>query len=69
MYKKGVIYPGTAFVRVQSFTSTWFLIHNFGPRYARKPIKGSKDPDHSIVSKKMAHWVGAQGLGTVSQKV
>jgi len=28
------------------------LIHNFGSRYARKSIKGSKDADHSVVSKK-----------------
>jgi len=29
-----------------------FLIHNFGSRYARKPIKGSKDSDDSLISKK-----------------
>jgi len=28
------------------------MIHNFGSRYARKPIKGSKDSDDSLVSKK-----------------
>jgi len=43
-----------------------FLRHNFGSRYAIKSIKGSKDADHSLVSKKrlskkMTHWVGAQG--------
>jgi len=34
----------------------WFLIHNFGSRYARKPIKGSKDLDDSLVSKKKLEW-------------
>jgi len=28
------------------------MIHNFGSRYARKLIKGSKDSDDSLVSKK-----------------
>jgi len=28
------------------------LIHNFGSSYARKPIKGSKDSDDNLVSKK-----------------
>jgi len=28
------------------------LNHNFGFRYARKSIKGSKDADDSLVSKK-----------------
>jgi len=37
--------------------------HNFGSRYASKPIKDSKDSDDSLRSKtklsqKMAHWVG-----------
>jgi len=50
----------------------WFLSkieclsHNFGSRYARKTIKGSKDSDDNLGSKnnliqKMACWVGAQG--------
>jgi len=43
-----------------------FLSHKFDSRYARKPIKGSKDSDDSLVStknlkEKMSHWVGAQG--------
>jgi len=43
-----------------------FLSHNFGYRYARKAIKGCKDADHSLVSKKIlsqktARWVGTQG--------
>jgi len=47
-----------AFVGVQFFTNFWFLIHNIGSRYARKPIKGSKDSDDILVSKK-----------TLSQKI
>jgi len=40
------------------------MIRNFGSRYARKSIKGSKDLDDSLVSKnnlskKMAHRIGA----------
>jgi len=47
-------------------SKTGFLSHNFGSRYASKSIKGSKDADHSVVSKKrwsqkMAQWFGAQG--------
>jgi len=33
------------------FTTFWFMIHNFGCRYARKPIKGNKDLDDGLVSK------------------
>jgi len=33
-------------------TTFWFLCHNFGSRYARKPLKGSKDSGDSLVSKK-----------------
>jgi len=40
-----------AFLLTLAFTNFWFLIHNFGSRYARKPIKGSKDSDDSLVSK------------------
>jgi len=47
-------------------SKTGFLNQNFGSRYASKSIKGSKDADFSLVSKKtlsqkMAHWVGTQG--------
>ena len=31
----------------------FFLIRNFGSRYARKPIKGCKDSDDSLVSKQI----------------
>ena len=51
-----------------------FLSHNFGSRYASKLIKGSKDTDHSLVSKKnlsqkMDHWVGTQGLVKLAKNV
>jgi len=39
------------------------LDHNFGSGPARRSIKGSKDADDRLVSKKsqkMAHWIGAQ---------
>jgi len=42
------------------------LWHNFDSRYARKPIKGSKDSDDSLDSKRswgkiLAHWIGVEG--------
>jgi len=49
--KLGVIQPLVSFVGVEILTTFWFLIHNFGFRYARKPIKGSKDSDYSLVTK------------------
>jgi len=52
IYKRGVIDPRLVFVGVEIFTTFCFLWHNFGSRYARKPIKGSKDSDDSLVSKK-----------------
>jgi len=43
-----------------------FLSHNFGFRYARKPIKGSKDADFSLVSKKTLakKWLAGLALRT-----
>jgi len=43
-----------------------FFSHNSGSRYTRRSIKGSKDADDCLVSRKslrqkMAHWLGAQG--------
>ena len=52
IYKMGVIHPSLEFVGVKILTTFWFLCHNFGSRYARKSIKGSKDSDNSLVSKK-----------------
>jgi len=34
------------------FSKIGFFSHNFGFKYARKPIKRFKDSDHSVVSKK-----------------
>jgi len=49
------------------------IIINFVSRYARKPIKGSKDLNHSLVSKKnfsqkTARWVGAQRQVNLAKK-
>jgi len=43
-----------------------FLRHNFASRHDRWSIKGSKDANDRLVSKKslsqkMAYWIGAQG--------
>jgi len=37
------------------------LSHNFGSRYARKPFKGSKNSDHSLVSNKNSAKNGSLG--------
>jgi len=50
VYKLGVIHPRLEFAGVEIFTTFWFLWHNFGSRYARKPIKSSKVSDDSLVS-------------------
>jgi len=50
--KLGVIHPRLAFEGVEILTTFCFLWHNFGSRYARKQIKGSKDSDDSLVFKK-----------------
>jgi len=47
----GFLYPRLEFVGVEILTTFCFLWHNFGSRYARKPIKGFKDSDDSVVSK------------------
>jgi len=52
IYKLGVGHPRLVFEGVEMLTSFWFLWHNFGSRYARKPIKGSEDSDDNLVSKK-----------------
>ena len=49
--KLGVIQLRFPFVWVEVLTTFCFLWHNFSSRYARKPIKGSKDSDDSLVSK------------------
>jgi len=50
--KLDVIHPRLEFVGVEIFTNFCFLWHGFGSRYARKPIKASKDSDGSLVTKK-----------------
>jgi len=52
IHKMGVIHPRFSFVGVEILTTFWFLCHNFGSRYARKPIKGSKASDDSLVFQK-----------------
>ena len=64
IYQIGVIHPRLDFVGVEILTTFCFLWNNFGSRYARKPIKGSKDSDDrldskTILAKKLAHWMGA----------
>jgi len=53
IYHVGIIYRGSAFVGIAFFTKFCFLSHNLGSRYARKPIKDSKNSDDSLVSKKI----------------
>jgi len=52
IYKRGVIHPRLVFVWVEILTTFWVLWHNYGSRYARKPNKGFKDSDDSLVSNK-----------------
>jgi len=47
-----VIHPNLAFEGEEMFANFCFLAHDFGSRYARKPLKGSNDMDHSLVFKK-----------------
>jgi len=53
IYKLGVIHPRLVFEGAEILTIFWFLGHDFGSRYARKPIKGSEDSDDSLVSNKI----------------
>jgi len=46
----GVIHPRLEFAGVEILTTFCFLCHNFGSRYARKSVKGSKDSCDSLVS-------------------
>jgi len=52
IYNIGVIYPGSAYVGVKFLINFCFLSNSIGSRYARKPIKGSKDSDDNLDSKK-----------------
>jgi len=58
---------------VPFFTNFWLLGYQFRSRYARKPIKGSKDSDDNLVSKKtLSQKIGSllwrPGSGKVGQK-
>jgi len=60
----GRIYPGICGDGI--FTNFLFLSHNFCSVNVGKPIKGSKDSDDSLdskknVSHKIARWVSSQG--------
>jgi len=48
----GVIQPLVSFLGVEILITFLFLWHNFLSRYARKPIKGSKNSWDSLVSNK-----------------
>jgi len=65
----GVIHPRLAFAGVEIFTNFWFLAHNFCSRYAGKPLKCSKDADHSLVSKKKLVIELGPRPGKVGRKV
>jgi len=67
IYKLGVIQPRFPFVVVEILTTFWFLCHHFVSRYARKPIKGSKNSDDSLFSKKLErkNWL----IGLASKKL
>jgi len=52
IYTLGVIHPRIDFVGVNILTTFWLLWHNFGSRYARKPIMRPKESDDSLVSTK-----------------
>jgi len=51
-YGHGCNAPRVSVCGSEVFTQFWFLSHNFGSRYARKPIKGSKDSDENLDSEK-----------------
>jgi len=48
----GCYTPQGSVCRGRKFDHFSFLWHNVGSSYARKPIKGSKDSDDSLVSRK-----------------
>ena len=50
--KRGVIQALVSFLGVEILTTFWFLWYNFWSRYARKPIKGSKNSWDNLISKK-----------------
>ena len=63
LYKLGFIHPKLVFKEVEILTTFCCLCHNFGSRYARKPIKCTEDSEDSLVfkknlGKKLADWTG-----------
>jgi len=50
MYNMGGLYPDQRLWK-DNFTNFLFLSHNFGSRYARKPLNGCKDLDDTLDSK------------------
>jgi len=71
--KSDAIHPRLGFVGVEIFTNFSFFINNFGYRYARKPFKGSKDADFSLISEQILSqnngWLGWHpGPGKFGQK-
>jgi len=54
-------------VGAEIFTNFCFFIHNFGYRYARKSLKGSKDADFCLVSENnlsQKNWSMGWGPGS-----
>jgi len=74
MYIMRVIYPRSAFLGAEFFTNFCFLIHSFGSRYAKKPMKSSKGSDDSLDSKnnfsqKNGLLAWRSGQGKLSHKI
>ena len=70
IYNMSVFHPRLAFVGVEILTTFWCLCHYFGPRYARKSVKCSKDSDDSLVSKtNLSQKIGSLGWRPVPGKV
>jgi len=73
IYNLGVIHLRLVLEGIGILTTVWFLWHNFGSSYPRKPINGFEDSDDSLVSKKnLSHKIGSLdwclGPGKVSHK-
>ena len=67
---KGVIYPGTVFVRVQFFTNFCFYIHFFGSNMLESQSRALKTwiTANKNLSQKMSNLVGAQGQAKLAKK-
>jgi len=65
MFLAEATWPRTPTHRAIFLALVFFGSKNFGSRYVRKSIKGSKDLDDNLLtetplSQKMPHWFGAQ---------